>query len=464
MLYTVRVRGIYATAISWLLHKKGFLLSDVSDVLRNRLPALPSERPPDVTVKSLDDLDHLLVIGYPWEAGEAVYDALAGELEYSTRRRGVYGLYTVLDGVAGEDCLVNVPGGVARLDSNPCPPPGQRVRVTIVREALEPGRVPRARPEVRVVGHYVIVTAPGRGLSYSEHIRGEDRKVELAAAIAGRLDLDSVHVHFRSASRQGDPQAAAAEAEELAREALRLAGEEPGDPRVVRRGEFIGILGVPLPSKQYLDGVRREVSPTIDWHHSLKSFGDEASRLVECAEHLLARGTPVRGLDIVGFLVRRGSGRRAFIEHVKPDGERLRLGPFRVATVTVEPRVEVVLERVFRSGGVLDGLGVEKKPGDKSVTRVVLGEWYLVHEYMTREGRLLGVYANVNTPVEAGEGVVKYFDLYVDVVKKPGERARVIDEDELERARQAGLVPGPLYEKALEVAEYLRRRLDSTYP
>lgn len=468
MLYTVRVRGIYATALASLLHGKGFLLSDVSRVLQNRLPIIPSSRTPDVTVKSMErSPDHLLVVGYPWDAGEKVYNTLAGEIPYTVTRRGVLGLYTVIDAVSMGDCTLRAPGGVAvRLDSPECPAAGEVVRATVIREALEAGRDPVARRELRIVGHHLIVSKPGSGVSYSEHIRGEEDKARLLSTIQGKIDPGSMHVHFRSAAKLAEPPIIENELKSLLEELARIESTPPGKgERIVRRGEFIGVIGLPRPAKEYLDGIRGKITPTVGGHHSLKSFGDEASTLVDCAEAQLALGAGVKGWGIEYYLAKRSEGRIILVEHHKPDGQIVNLGRYRVEAVRLEgEQVVLELSKRIKTPGTLDGLGVEKRPGDTAKTRVKTGEWYMIHEYYTPSGNLLGVYANINTPIEIGPGRIKYFDLYIDVVKKPGEKPEVIDQDQLQQAREAGLIREDLYEKALETTDYLVRRLSSNYP
>ncbi|MEB3806234.1 MAG: DUF402 domain-containing protein [Desulfurococcales archaeon] len=468
MLYAVRVRGIYATALSVLLHRKGFLLSDASRIIQQRLNILYASRAPEVTVKSLEDKpDYILVIGYPWDAGEAVYKALLEELPYAVTRRGTLGLYTIADARSLGDCRVELPGGVeGRLDSGECPEPGEAVRVTIVREALEPRRSIVARSELRVVGRHAIVSRPGSGVSFSEHIRDPELKASLIALAGKIVDLDEYHVHFRSGSRLASESVIAGEVESLLSELDKYHREKPsGEPRIVRRGEFIALLGLPSPSKSHLDGLRREITPTIDRHHSIKSFSDESSSLVDCAEAQLGIGGTLRGIGIEYYLMSRQTGKKVVVEHHKPDGDLIRLGPYTVKAARFsEDVVEVDLERRLKGGGTLDGLGVEKRPGDWVKTRIRSGDWFIVHEYYSGSGNLLGVYANINTPVEFGPGRIKYFDLYIDVVKRPGGEARVIDREELDHAYSSGLITRSLYEKALETAEYMARRLSSTYP
>jgi predicted RNA-binding protein associated with RNAse of E/G family len=48
----------------------------------------------------------------------------------------------------------------------------------------------------------------------------------------------------------------------------------------------------------------------------------------------------------------------------------------------------------------------------------------------------------------------------VDVIKHPDGTVEIVDEDELEAAVEAGHVPEPVAEKALEVAERVENAFD----
>ncbi|GAB6148801.1 ribonuclease FAU-1 family protein [Stetteria hydrogenophila] len=457
--YGVRVRGVYATALAVLFRERGFELADVSDVLKSRLGIEGSGRAPEVTVKSLDDSpDEVLVLGYPWEAGVEAERAILEAVGYASVVRGRLGLYTVVDAVSLGGCRLRLPGGVeGRLDARECPPEGVVVRGTVVREAVEPGGEVVVRGDVRLVGPHVVVSAPGRGVSFSEHLRREEERAPLLAAILGRVDVNEVHVHFRSAARLADPEAVAVEALELARRAVQLHREGPGGGEaIVTRGEYVSIIYLPRPAKEELDRLRASVSPTVEGHHSLKAGGREESMMVDVLEEALAGGacTPRAGRVLEASLARRLQGRRVMVDHRRPDRSVTRLGPFTVSRVEASGgRVEVVLERVFTAPGVLDGLGVEKKPGDRAVTRLSTDSWIVLHEYVSSDGRPLGFYANVNTPPEVSSRGFRYLDLYVDVVKRPGEPPRIVDAEELEEARSRGLITEGLYERALREAE-----------
>jgi predicted RNA-binding protein associated with RNAse of E/G family len=117
---------------------------------------------------------------------------------------------------------------------------------------------------------------------------------------------------------------------------------------------------------------------------------------------------------------------------------------------------------VISSPGVYDGLDEPKEPGDLVYTTFRTDCWYVIHEYRTSSGSLKGIYVNINTKPEVRvDGVVRYIDLYVDVVKKPGSPAEVIDIDELEKAARDGIVSKDMVSKVTRLAASLREQLES---
>lgn len=465
----MRVRGIYATALASILMENGYVLADLSPILQSRINRPSVEAPPHVTVKNTDDRDYLLVVGYPWDAGASVSETLVKELALVVEYRGRYGVNTVADALSLGDCKVLLPGGVEakmRTRAGGCPRKGVRMRVTVVKEALKPGDTILVEPSVKMIGEYVMVSYPGLGFSFSEHIRSEERRLELSTAASDRVDLERFHVRFRSSAKQGDIEEIMREVEKLADETEVLAGEEPGEPRVVRRGEYISLVLLPLPAKEKMDEHRSRLTPTIKFHHTLKAAGQDASLLVDYAEYLAVNSDldPSRlGMHTLSFVAEHLNGRFMDILHRKPDGTEFNLTPGKVISVETRARKPpvITMKRIFRGRGILDGLNVEKQPGDYSITRFDTGSWQIINEYYSRKGHFYGVYVNIATPPELAPDKIRYLDLYIDVVQKPGQEPMVIDEEELDRAYAEGVINKPLYEKAREVAERAYRRLRS---
>lgn len=65
------------------------------------------------------------------------------------------------------------------------------------------------------------------------------------------------------------------------------------------------------------------------------------------------------------------------------------------------------------------------------------GRWYCLLEAYAPDGRLEEIFVNINSPVEIGDGELRFTDYELDVIRKPPQGARVVDEDEFREAAAA---------------------------
>lgn len=462
----VRVRGIYATALTSLMLEEGFLVVQASKPIRDRFGLPENNAPADVTVKSDDRRpDELLVIGMPG-AADAVFDALRRRLGQALFRVSPLGLYATVgfrvSGKMGDRCIVELPGDVAGF-LEPCRLVEGDVGVGMVVGApIVRGEKARLSPRTGLVGNYLVMSRDGGRVTFSEHIRSAERRATLLA-ISSRYTRHGFSIHWRSNAGVGDLSDIEEEAGRLAERLEELEAElrEP-DVKVYGEGERIGLVGLPQPAKRVLDELRSRHAPTVPGHHEFKAGGGELSLLVDFGERLVARGFDayVVSRTIVEHVVESLSRqRRVGIIHCKAWGGYLRLTPGRVESVVpVGEGFRLTIRRTMRGGGEYDGLGVEKTPGDYDLMVVETGSWHIVHRYYDAEGNLKGEYININTPPELTVDAVRYYDLLVDVVRRPDGTVEVVDLDELEEARRDGVVPEALYERALREVERLAGR------
>lgn len=81
------------------------------------------------------------------------------------------------------------------------------------------------------------------------------------------------------------------------------------------------------------------------------------------------------------------------------------------------------------------------EPGSAIVWFTFPGAWHDVGRFHTRAGAFTGFYANVLTPVEGIEGAVwRTTDLFLDLWQPHDGAARIVDADELDAARAAGVI------------------------
>lgn len=461
----VRIRGIYATALTKLLLDEGFQIVQPSRIIAERFKLPQLTLPADVTVKDSDrDPSELVVVGYV-EQARVVLERLRERLGYSFYWTSKLPLHSTVKArilrLTDDKCIAEVAGVEAELlvDRGECRE-GEEVIASVVRPAVKPNETPRLAPGARVIGDYaILIKSDEPRVTISEHVRSSSKRAELAA-IATAYTSKGFSVHWRSSSQHADRETLEKHLNNLAAELEEVVGRaEKGEPGVYSRGELVAVVRLSSVDKEELDRVRGEVVPTIKLHHTVKSMAPSYSKIVDYAEKLMEKG--VEGEKLSSTLLELmlsdiTEKKRVDIVHVKPDGTILTLGKAEVKNVIfTNGRAVITLERKVRTTGVYDGLELPKEPGDTIVTEVELGSWTITHKYYDRNGQLKGTYININTPPEVGEDAIVYLDLEVDVVKKPGEKPRIIDLDKLRKAHEEGIIPEKLYRKALQVVESL---------
>ncbi len=207
------------------------------------------------------------------------------------------------------------------------------------------------------------------------------------------------------------------------------------------------------PAKDLLDQVRARILFTLPGHHLLKTLAPER---VDEAE---AKGSPELALALAKEFIWDSytPGKTITIVHGKAGEE-----PIRQAGELWEVQEgRVVVRRVFRAGGLYDGLNLPKCPGDYGQVEFFPERWWSRRTYFRADGELLGEIYNVQTPPEFLPGDIRYLDLEIDLVRVGGE-VRILDEDVLQRKVEQGLISQALAEKAREEAQRLVAELQAS--
>jgi len=234
-------------------------------------------------------------------------------------------------------------------------------------------------------------------------------------------------------------------------------GSTCGDSGGSGRGSAAWEIEFPGASKAALDGLRDRVLPTMMHHHRLRII---ASDYLDLFEGEIARKPQKKRKLEREFLERflYGPMRKqglVCLEHVKPEGEVLRLGQGEVLSLEGS---RILVRRRFHRGRY-DGLDMPIEPGDYGLTETEEGNWSVRHRYFGRGGRPKGEYLNVNTPVEFYPDRIRYVDLHVDVVKRGQGEPRIIDREDLAAITRKRLISSRLEGKALEVSRRLLEEL-----
>ena len=210
-------------------------------------------------------------------------------------------------------------------------------------------------------------------------------------------------------------------------------------------------LEFPGAAKRTLDRIRAEVAPTLPNHHRFLGLDSESLRH---AENLL-ESSPAKAEALAEELFYKiimrnlDEGEEARIEHIKASGKQV---PARRGMVWKRESRSVTIKRRFREGRY-DGLDLPIERGDYGLTTVNEGDWYIKHAYFSAVGTPKGEYYNINTPVELYPFGARYVDLEVDVVRRPGEAPRVVDQQKTRVLRDNGVITAELERKAMDTAE-----------
>jgi protein associated with RNAse G/E len=231
-----------------------------------------------------------------------------------------------------------------------------------------------------------------------------------------------------------------------------------------RRAADILEVEFPLLSKSLLDEIRHRVVPTLINHHRLKIIASDEVDKIErdsLAKEPEKREELSRTVEKCWIWDHYEKGEKIAIEHVKLEGKVLRLSEGEVVAADSVEKLLILRRSGFKARSKYDGLGIPKREGDYALSEVREGDWSYRHTYYRVQGKKLGAYYNVNTPVEFYPDRVRYIDLEIDVVQFPGDRIEVVDEGELEKRFEQGYVSAKMREKAKREVSSLKKRLIS---
>jgi hypothetical protein len=463
----VRIRGIYATALTELLSEDHEVVS-ASPPIEARFDEPFEVAPEDATVWTTADREGLEVVGGA-DAVEALRDRLAevgrdafawpapapkgavfrGEVTETLGSGAVVDLGVDGGSVSGFLPYDRVDGYVEDGDS-------YRLQVASAEPPWSDDRPTLAR-DLRVSGGLV------------ELRRGDGQARGETARLADLLPVDPVEgwtPRWADAADDAslDAMAAALERANDRAEAVMAAiagddGETPGPVVAPRSGAWVW-LG--RESRFELDAARRRVETTMPGHHRTKAATEAASAAVDLVEAVCEPDAGEAGamdfpFDAVTQQFGPTEGDSIAIRHGKPAGRTITLGSGEVTER--DPDGSITVERGISGGGSYDALGVQRRDGDVATTTFVEGRWWYATVYCSADGERRGTYVNVCTPVEIFPEAVRYVDLHVDVVKGPDGEVRRVDDDELDDAVEAGTVSEPLADRAREVAASIERAL-----
>ena len=467
----VRVRGIYATALTQYLNENGHDVVQASDPIRNRFDESFGNGPSDATVRTTDDRLGVGITGDAGAVGDVAEPVASVDIDALTWTDAAP-RDAVFDGIVeetlGSGALVDLGERVGFLPFDAVDgyvEEGDRLRVQ-VHQAAPPwsDRNPDLGGEIRVETDLVTLSRGREGVTAA--VSGE-RATELVRTTE-LFDLewpDGWGVRWAPAALDVDMDVMRMALEDATGRARELAAAVDEGPADEGAGDAPTRIAAPTEttwiwfgreSRFALDAIRREVTTTMTGHHRIKAGSETASGAVDFVEALC---DPDDGFhfDVVTRQFGPTEGDGLLIAHGKPEGRTIVLG--RGEVTERDPGGKITLRREAGGSGTYDALGTPRERGDVAITKFTEGRWWYPTVYRGEEGERKGTYVNICTPVEIYPDEVRYVDLHVDVVKYPDGSTERVDDDELDEAVEDGYVPEELAEKAREVASRVQKAL-----
>jgi probable ribonuclease FAU-1 len=254
----------------------------------------------------------------------------------------------------------------------------------------------------------------------------------------------------------------------------------------------------PKGFKDEMDTIRRSITSTLPNHHFIKGDLEYANFLKKKKSHHRSRDNksrdhrnhqepPVINTNLLLFnytedlikeipktthekvgkffenqYYKKFLKNRAYlnINHQKLSGKNIQLTSGTIKSVSMqegEP-IRITLKRIFREGGVYDGLNTPIERGDYAIGEYEMGAWSYVSSYYSKDNELKGKYYNINTPLEVSDQGLRYFDLEIDIVENMIGKRKIIDKELLDQALSLKLISQTLYDKAIEVSEEIMNK------
>jgi hypothetical protein len=494
---TVRVRGIYTTALTRLFEDGGLSVVQASPPIRDRFDDEFAVAPADATVSTTDDRQGIGITGDAAAVTTAVTEARsvgrdAMACRGPTPRGAVYAgevTETLGSGAVvelGDGTVSNDPdspdethdddGGDTTAPVLPTVAGGDREGfLPYSKTAAHVETGDRLRVQVTAVappwgnGRPVLDTTVRVQSGLASLVRGTspDTNGPRPADLLPTGPPEGWGIDWERAADDADLDALGDALDAVSARAAALddafadaPAPEEAAPHCYWPGESTAWLWFGRESRFGLDERRRAVTATMGGHHRVKAATESASAAVDFVEAVCpdaGSGETDFPFDAVTRQFGPMAGDRVRIDHGKPDGGLFSLGTGAVTRRDADGTV--VVEREMSGRGTYDALGVDQQAGDVAVTKLTEGKWWYPTVYRGEDATKRGTYVNVCTPVEVFPSAVRYVDLHVDVVKHADGTVERVDDDELDAAVEAGHVSEALAEKARNVAAAVENAL-----
>ena len=468
----VRIRGIYATALTKLLLDNGIKITQPTPPIIERFKINNILTvPPDVTIKDLNEKNGVVIIGEE-KVAQKITEIFIKNLNNIIVKRYKPLLYSVYKGIIEDikdnEIIVNLGDMKGILLDTKIPQNlevGKEIIVSVRKTRFN--QPPLLSTQIVVSGKYMRFIKGYDKISFSEHIRNLSKRRELLT-LGFMIRPQGWGIRWRSSAKYASSEELLEEAKML-KEKIKELGEKiekSKAPSLLEKGEAIIEILFTLEAKKKLDKIRDQVIPTVENHHLFKNIGKYTEH-IDFIESLLKYNVPKEPISqaLLNYHLDKlinPSLQNVILLQRYIDGNILEIkGSFykRLSKDTV------IIYRKFSADGYYDGLNIPKEENDYGLTLVKLFYPCIIHFYFNKNDELKGIYVNINTPVELYDvNTFTYIDLEVDVIVKPNEDPKIIDYNKFKKYLDLGVIPlnyaNKINSQVNEIANFLKKHKD----
>lgn len=409
----VRIRGIYATALTKIFLDNGFEIVQPSPEIVERFNLESSFLSPHIDIWDKENKQGIKMEIFP-QFKDDVIDLLYEKLGVIVVRYEKFQVGSVYKGVIyrpapwGGFIVKLTPNSEGILPENELEFKRLNIGDTVVVEVKNPRSshgYPLLSTKISVPGDLAVLI-PEETVRISHKIKGPIRSKLLE--IGQIIRPDGWGIIWRTSAQYVDLDVLKEEIELLNREVEKLNHFVEKAPALTKIRNGLDNVEIEFSqiAKKNLDDIRSKVLPTVDGHHQYKAFSNALTEIVDFSEKILAKNIDVKELSgsIKEYILKYKfpkPGDLIKIQHVKINGREIILGPAKlVITKMVNGSTELIMYRRFKPGGYYDGIEAIKEVGDYGITMAKLEDDKLITAYFDINNRLKGIYLNLNTPIE----------------------------------------------------------------
>lgn len=451
---TVRIRGLYSSALTKLLSTNKIKIANPSDNVRNSFKKLKFGEEYNTIVHDLMDKNGIIIKGEESDKiHKIIIDNMPGVAIQKRESGHIYvGKIIRLDPGSKN---IHVDLGLKKIGLLPLKDywgyvkEGEKVLVQLKSEEKDCFIL---STKMHLFGTNVVLIQKGF-TKMSKNIKSREELNRLNK-ITEEACEEGWGVLWKTSAQNKDDKELKKEIKELFKnyEKLKSLFEKETKIKLISKGLTTVIVRFDKTAKEILDKLRRKVKPTIENHHRYKT--DNFSSLVDFSENLIKSGVNEKKIntsikDYINEKQPRENDVHLIVEYILNGSTKFLKGK-----IVKKDDNSLVIKRFMKSGGVYEGLNTSIERGDYALTEVKENEQFTKHSFYSTNDELKGELFTINTPLELQTNRAVSIKLEMGVVKT-SEGTEIINEELIKEYAQQGAINKKLISKIKKIAKKL---------